>query len=66
MIACCATSVTRAVTAAQTRHNKPVREGEAGTVTEKESPIHHSNAMLYSRKDKIASRIGYRHASIPL
>ena len=27
------------LTAAQTRHNKPVREGEAGTITEKESPF---------------------------
>lgn len=44
----------------KTRHVKPVREGESGSINEKESPIHHSNAMLYSTKDKIASRIGYK------
>ncbi len=48
--------------APQTKHNKPVREDEPGKISERESPIHHSNAMLYSTKDKVASRIGYRRA----
>jgi large subunit ribosomal protein L24 len=44
----------------KTKHNKPVREGEPGNISERESPIHHSNAMLYSTAEKVASRIGYK------
>ncbi len=39
-----------------------MREGEPGSIVERESPIHHSNAMLYSTEQKVASRIGYKCA----
>lgn len=42
------------------RHIKPKAEGESGQITERESPIHHSNVMLYSKQNKTRSRIGYR------
>ena len=34
------------------RHIKPKAEGESGQITERESPIHHSNVMLYSKENK--------------
>ena len=40
-----------------------MREGEPGKIEERESPIHHSNAMLYSTEQKIRSRIGYKYAA---
>ena len=45
------------------RHIKPKAEGEIGQITERESPIHHSNVMLYSKENKTRSRIGYRWVS---
>ena len=40
-----------------------MREGEPGKIEERESPIHHSNAMLYSTEQKVRSRIGYKCAA---
>ncbi len=43
----------------QTKHVKPQQEGESGQITTREAPIHSSNVMLYSEKQKVASRVGY-------
>jgi large subunit ribosomal protein L24 len=43
----------------KTKHMKPRQEGESGQILTYESPIHSSNVMLYSNKEKIASRISY-------
>ena len=43
----------------QTKHVKPQQEGESGQITTREAPIHSSNVMIYSEKEKVASRIGY-------
>lgn len=43
----------------KTKHVKPQQEGESGQITTFEAPIHSSNVMLYSEKEKIASRICY-------
>lgn len=43
----------------RTRHVKPRQEGESGQIVTEEAPIHSSNVMLYSEKEKVASRIGY-------
>ncbi|MGF1577271.1 MAG: 50S ribosomal protein L24 [Cyanophyceae cyanobacterium] len=42
-----------------TRHRKPTSEGESGTIETNEGPIHASNVMAYSKKQEVASRIGY-------
>lgn len=42
-----------------TKHMKPRQEGESGQILTYEGPIHSSNVMLYSNKQKIASRICY-------
>lgn len=42
-----------------TKHVKPKQEGESGQISTFEAPIHSSNVMLYSSKEKIASRIAY-------
>jgi len=39
------------------KHVKPQQEGESGQITSREFPIHSSNVMLYSEKQKIASRV---------
>ena len=44
----------------QTKHVKPQREGESGQITQRESPIHHSNVMHYSKEQKTRSRVGYK------
>lgn len=44
----------------KTKHNKPQREGEAGQITQKESPVHHSNVMHYSKEKEVRSRIGFK------
>ena len=41
----------------KTRHVKPQREGESGSIQEKEAPIHVSNVMAYSKKQEVVSRI---------
>lgn len=43
----------------RTRHVKPTQEGESGQVVTQEAPIHSSNVMHYSEKQKVASRVGY-------
>lgn len=43
----------------RTKHIKPQQEGESGQITTSEAPIHSSNVMLYSTKQKVASRICY-------
>jgi large subunit ribosomal protein L24 len=43
----------------KTKHVKPRQEGESGQITTMEFPIHSSNVMLYSNKQKVASRVCY-------
>jgi large subunit ribosomal protein L24 len=43
----------------KTKHVKPQQEGESGQIVTFEGPIHSSNVMLYSTKQKVASRICY-------
>jgi len=43
-----------------TYHRKPQREGESGRIETKEAPIHACKVMLYSKKQEVASRIGYQ------
>lgn len=43
----------------KTKHVKPQRDGESGQINTFESPIHSSNVMLYSEKEKVASRVSY-------
>ena len=43
----------------RTKHLKPKQEGESGQIITFEAPIHSSNVMLYSEKEKVASRISY-------
>jgi large subunit ribosomal protein L24 len=43
----------------RTKHVKPQGEGESGKIITYEAPIHSSNVMLYSTKEKVASRVCY-------
>jgi large subunit ribosomal protein L24 len=43
----------------RTKHVKPKQEGESGQIVSSEFPIHSSNVMHYSEKQKVASRICY-------
>ncbi|WP_431657261.1 50S ribosomal protein L24 [Pantanalinema rosaneae] len=43
----------------RTKHVKPQQEGESGQIVTNEAPIHSSNVMLYSEKQKVASRVCY-------
>lgn len=43
----------------KTKHVKPQQEGESGQIVTFEGPIHSSNVMLYSTKEKVASRVCY-------
>ncbi len=43
----------------KTKHRKPQQEGESGQIVTFEAPIHSSNVMLYSDKEKVASRVCY-------
>lgn len=43
----------------RTKHVKPKQEGESGQIVVSEAPIHSSNVMLYSKEQKVASRICY-------
>ncbi len=45
----------------RTKHVKPKQEGESGQIQTFEAPIHSSNVMLYSTKEKIASRVCYTY-----
>jgi large subunit ribosomal protein L24 len=39
---------------------KQPRGEEKGEITQSESPIHHSNAMLYSNEKQVRSRVGHK------
>ena len=41
----------------RTKHVKPQQEGESGQIVTQEAPVHSSNVMLYSEKEKVASRV---------
>jgi large subunit ribosomal protein L24 len=43
----------------RTKHIKAKAEGESGQIDTREASIHSSNVMLYSTKEKVASRICY-------
>jgi large subunit ribosomal protein L24 len=43
----------------RTKHVKPQGEGESGQIVVNEFPIHSSNVMVYSTKEKVASRVCY-------
>eukprot|EP00475_Leptophrys_vorax_P041871 TRINITY_DN78970_c0_g1_i1.p1 TRINITY_DN78970_c0_g1~~TRINITY_DN78970_c0_g1_i1.p1 ORF type:complete len:194 (-),score=26.86 TRINITY_DN78970_c0_g1_i1:244-825(-) len=43
----------------KTKHVKGKAEGEQGQIIQIEAPIHSSNVMLYSKKEKVASRVGH-------
>jgi len=43
----------------RTKHVKPRQEGEKGSITTFEAPIHSSNVMLFSKKENVASRVGH-------
>jgi large subunit ribosomal protein L24 len=43
----------------RTKHLKPRQQGESGQITTYEAPIHSSKVMLYSEKEKVASRVSY-------
>ncbi|NJL84635.1 MAG: 50S ribosomal protein L24 [Chloroflexaceae bacterium] len=45
----------------RTKHVKPRQEGESGQIITFEAPIHSSNVMHYSQKQKVASRICYTY-----
>ncbi|TVQ16562.1 MAG: 50S ribosomal protein L24 [Leptolyngbya sp. DLM2.Bin15] len=45
----------------KTKHVKPQQEGESGQITTFEAPVHSSNVMLYSNKQKVASRVCYTY-----
>lgn len=47
----------------RTKHVKPRQEGESGQVQTFDAPIHSSNVMLYSSKEKVASRVCYTYNS---
>jgi large subunit ribosomal protein L24 len=41
----------------RTKHVKPQQEGESGQIRTLEFPIHSSNVMHYSTKEKVTSRV---------
>ena len=43
----------------KTKHVKPQADGESGQIVTREFPIHSSKVLLYSEKEKIASRSCY-------
>jgi len=40
-----------------TKHIKPSQEGETGRIETKETSLHASNVMIYSTKEKVASKV---------
>lgn len=44
----------------KTKHVKPQGESQPGEIVTREFPIHSSKVMVYSEKEKTASRICYR------
>ena len=43
----------------RTKHVKARAEGESGQIVTEEASIHSSNVMLYSKKEKVTSRVAY-------
>ena len=41
----------------RTKHVKPSQEGETGRIETNESSLHASNVMIYSTKEKVASKV---------
>eukprot|EP00897_Mesotaenium_endlicherianum_P007391 jgi/Mesen1/6680/ME000343S05852 len=46
----------------KTKHVKGKAEGETGQIVQVEAPIHSSNVMLYSKAEKVTSRVGHKLA----
>lgn len=44
----------------KTKHVKPRGAGETGQILQRESPVHHSNVMLYSTEKQVRSKVGYK------
>ncbi len=44
----------------KTKHVSPRNDNEKGSIKKQEYGIHHSNVMLYSTAQKIASRVGHK------
>ncbi|KAL4201527.1 hypothetical protein AMTRI_Chr02g259070 [Amborella trichopoda] len=44
----------------KTKHMKSREQGEPGQIVKVEAPIHSSNVMLYSKEQKVASRVGHK------
>jgi len=41
----------------RTKHVKPTQEGETGRIETNEASLHASNVMIYSTKEKVASKV---------
>lgn len=41
------------------KHQKPTQQNQAGSIIEKEAPIHASNVMLLDPKTNTPTRVGY-------
>ena len=41
----------------RTKHVKPTQEGETGRIVTEETSLHASNVMIYSTKEKVASKV---------
>jgi len=41
----------------KTKHIKPSQEGESGRIETKETSLHASNVMIFSKKEKVASKV---------
>ena len=41
----------------RTKHVKPSQEGESGQIITEESSLHASNVMIFSSKEKVASKV---------
>ena len=41
----------------RTKHVKPTQEGESGRILTEEGSLHASNVMIYSTKEKVASKV---------
>ena len=41
----------------RTKHVKPSQEGETGRIETQETSLHASNVMIYSTKEKVASKV---------
>lgn len=44
----------------QTKHKKATSQTQQGGIIHQEGPIHASNVMLWSNKDKMGVRVGYK------